>query len=302
MSSQPAPAPELATIVIGYRAPAEIVGAVRSLREQSVATDILVVNSGGGDIGALLRRHGLDVAFVEFKERLYVGAARNRGIERTRAPYVAFLADDCRAAPGWVERRLARHKAGAPVVASAVINSKPQNLVACAAHLSLFMRRLPGLPEEQAIRYGASFERGLFARHGLYDETMATGEDSEFLLRLPAELKPAWDGDIRTVHLNETRILRLLIDQYQRGTNYGREMHRLSGKSLRKIARDVLRQHRPARQLAMAGLSGDELIQTLRAMPILRLSLLAKAAGALMAADSRDKSVIAPLSRHGLRP
>jgi hypothetical protein len=38
------------------------------------------------------------------------GSARNIGIKATRAPYVAFLASDCRATQGWARKRLAAHR------------------------------------------------------------------------------------------------------------------------------------------------------------------------------------------------
>ena len=92
-------------VVIGYRAPAELVGAVRSLLAQDVPLEILVVNSGGGDAAGLLARAGLSVRVVETEERLFAGGARNRGIENTAAPHVAFLASDCLACPGWASAR-----------------------------------------------------------------------------------------------------------------------------------------------------------------------------------------------------
>ena len=71
------------------------VDAVRSLLTQDPPVEILVVNSGGGGMAARLAAHGLDVPVIEREERLFVGGARNIGIEATRAPYVAFLASDC---------------------------------------------------------------------------------------------------------------------------------------------------------------------------------------------------------------
>jgi len=71
-----------------------------------------VVNSAAGDAGALLRDARIDVTSRDYGERLFAAGARNRGIAATTAPVVAFLASDCRACPGWLEARLARHRAG----------------------------------------------------------------------------------------------------------------------------------------------------------------------------------------------
>src|SRR5690349_8243524 len=87
---------------------------------------------------------------------------RHRSSRSSSAPFVAFLASDCLACVGWATARLHRHRAGDRAVASAMVNSDPRNLVACAAHLTLFMRRLPGLTPDLALRYGASFDRRVF--------------------------------------------------------------------------------------------------------------------------------------------
>lgn len=285
----PAERTELATVVLCYKASEDVVGAVRSLLDQEQPTEIVVVNSGGGNVEAVLRRAGITVPSLEYAERLYVGAARNRGIDNTTAPFIAFLASDCRACPGWVERRLVRHRAGAGAVASAIANSHPRNLVACAAYIGMFMRRLPGLPETMAIRFGASFDRALFDAFGRFDETVPASEDTEFLKRLPPELQPVWEPDVQTIHLNETRLMRLLIDQFRRGIRYGRDMHRILGKSHARIARDVLRQWRPAQALARAGLDGRDLTYVRLSMPIFWLTLAVKAGGVLVSQWSTDR-------------
>ena len=86
-----------------------------------MASEIIVVNTNGGDALKLLRDAGIGVPVHQRAERLYVGAARNIGIAETKAPFVAFLASDCLAAPGWVSERVRLHRAGARAVASAVL-------------------------------------------------------------------------------------------------------------------------------------------------------------------------------------
>src|SRR5262245_23107276 len=86
--------------------------AVKSLLKQEPLVEIVVVNSGGGGMAALLARHGIDVPVIEREEKLYAGAARNIGIRATLAPCIAFLASDCRATRGWARERLAAHRRG----------------------------------------------------------------------------------------------------------------------------------------------------------------------------------------------
>jgi glycosyltransferase involved in cell wall biosynthesis len=212
--------PELAVVVIALGNSPETVDAVRSLLGQVPKPEIVVVNTGGSGMSAILRAAGLDVAVMEREARLFAGAARNIGIEATRAPYVAFLAEDCRAGRDWVNARLAAHRAGAPAVASALVNSHPRSAVAWAAHISSFSARLPGLPKGEGIAYGASYARALFETHGLFREDLRTGEDTEFNERLPVGSRPLWSSEVRTVHVNPTRLGAALVSQYQRGKRW----------------------------------------------------------------------------------
>lgn len=272
--------PRLAVVVIGLGAPPMLVEAVRSILEQGVAAELVVVNSGGGGAAALLARAGIDVPVHETAPRLYAGAARNIGIRATRAPYVAFLADDCLAAPGWVAERLRLHAAGMPMVASAVRPDRDDRL-AWAHQLLLFPRRLPGLPEGEALRYGVSFDRRLFDRHGLFDPDLPTGEDTEFLARL--DHRPAWAPSVVTLHRNAASLPALLRDQFRRGRRYAASMAALRGSGRLRILRETLRLPRHARRLAALGLAGADLAQARSALPLVRLGTLAKAAGVLAA-------------------
>lgn len=213
--------PELAVVVLAVGAPKETVTAVRSLLNQSPPVEIVVVNSGGGDMGRRLREAGIDVKVVERAERLYVGAARNLGIEATRATYVAFLASDCRATPGWARQRLKAHREGHLAVGSAVANSNPGNPFAWAHHFSLWPRRLPTL-KENGLAFGASYHRWLFKKYGMFRPDLRTAEDSEFHYRLRKDHEPVWRPQVRTIHANPTGFFTLLRDQYQRGSRAAR--------------------------------------------------------------------------------
>jgi glycosyltransferase involved in cell wall biosynthesis len=281
--------PSLAVVVIGLRAPATIVDAVKSLTDQCVPLEIIVVNSGGGDARALLAGAGLDAPVIEVPHQVFVGAARNIGIAATKAPFIAFLADDCLACPGWAEARIRHHAAGVGAVSSAMSNSHPRNPVACAAHLALFVRRLPGLPAELALRYGVSFERSLFDRFGLFDESMIVAEDGEFISRLPSELTPIWDPAIKTIHRNETRLMALIGDQYKRGYRNGAYSARITRTMPLRLARNTFSDRRQIRKLAQIGLAETELAFAMRIMPLMVLAVLAKSIGVYFGARNQLK-------------
>jgi hypothetical protein len=138
------------------------------------------------------------------------------------------------------------------------------------------------LPEEAALRYGVSFDRRLLDEFGPFDETLRTGEDTDFLARLPPELRPVWEPKVQTVHLNPTRPWALLRSEFERGRRYGRDMQRTLGWPLRKTFAQTLRQPRHARRLARIGLEGSDRRFARAAIPLLRIALLAKALGILV--------------------
>jgi glycosyltransferase involved in cell wall biosynthesis len=273
--------PELAVVVIGVGASPQLIDAVRSLQDQAFPVEIVVVNSGGGNAPELLQGAAINVPIIDHEQLLFAGAARNCGIIATRAPFVAFLASDCLARPGWIATRLARHRDGHRAVACAMVNSHPLSLVAWAHHLLLFMRRLPGLSADKALRYGVSFDRQIFAEHGLYSETMPSGEDTEFLARLSDKDRPLWEPLIQTVHLNETRLGPMLSDQFIRGQRYQLNMNAIFGRSPRGLAREALRQTSHARRFLWKGLSGRDRILAVFSLPIVALASVWQAVGIL---------------------
>ncbi|RVC52708.1 glycosyltransferase family A protein [Mesorhizobium sp.] len=281
--------PELAVVVIGLRAPAELVAAVRSVLDQNIPLEIVIVNSGGGNAQALVDNAGLNVRVVEVEQRLFAGGARNLGIAATQAPFIAFLAGDCLACPRWAEVRLHHHRQGAATVASAILNSHPRNLVACAAHLVTYMRRLPGLPAEKALRYGVSFDRKLFDLYGLFDERMALGEDTDFMARLPEAMQPVWDPQVLTIHRNETSLFRLLADQYRRGRRLGAYLRTVEGEKPLRPFRRIFRDRRNVNKLAKEGLSGRDRTFAMLSLPIVWLALFAKSLGCAIGARYGEK-------------
>ena len=207
----------LACIVMSLGNEPGLADAVRSLVTQEPPAEIVVVNSGGGDPAPSLRAAGLDVPVVNHGERLLPGAARNAGIDATRAQYVAFLAGDCVAEPGWVAGRLHRHDAGAEVVASAVVNLYPESAAAAAASLLMHHRRAPtGRPRRQDL-YGCSYDRALFDRVGRFRGDLRAAEDTEFNRRLPAEVEIVWAPDVRCAVRYPVGVAAMLRDQWRRG-------------------------------------------------------------------------------------
>ncbi len=273
--------PLLAVIVLAVAADPLLVRAVKSIIEQDEPCEVIVVNSKGGDASGLLEKNSCHVKVIETASLLFPGGARNRGIAEAKTPYVAFLASDCIAAPGWARERLKLHQAGHGAVSSAMMHDRPLHLVAWADQLLLFPHRLPHLPQDRVILFGVSFARNVFDRYGLFSEALRTGEDSEFLERLEAGDKPVWAPRVITLHRNNTNLFKLLRDQYRRGHRFGIEMRRIHGKKPKDLVFFFLKHSLRAYKFAREGLRGRDRLLAIASLPLVALGCFAKAAGIL---------------------
>jgi glycosyltransferase involved in cell wall biosynthesis len=222
---------DLACVVLSLRNEPGLIPAVQSLLAQGIPIEIVVVNSGGGAPEETLRRAGIRAQVIAREERLNPGAARNLGIAATRAPYIAFLAADCLAEPGWAAGRLREHGHGALAVASAVTNAYPHSWCAWASYIMRFSGRVPGIrvPQHRRRLYGVSYARELFERCGLFREDLRTGEDTEFNSRLAGNVPIRWAPDVRAAHRHPTNLIALLSDQYRRGVGIAHALYEIRG-------------------------------------------------------------------------
>jgi glycosyltransferase involved in cell wall biosynthesis len=221
--------PELACAVLSYRDEPFLVDAVRSVLEQDVPVEIVVVNSGGGEPATRLSSAGIQVPVYSVVDRLFPGAVRNIGIERTRARYVAFLAADCLAAPGWAVARLRAHRAGAAAVASPTTNAYPRSTTAWASLLLQHNRRLAVTRPAQRLHYSLSYDRALFERFGRFREDLRAGEDTEFNARFREHAETVLASDALTAHRYPTEPSVMLRDAFRRGGLQARMQGEIDG-------------------------------------------------------------------------
>jgi glycosyltransferase involved in cell wall biosynthesis len=207
--------PDLCVIVLSYRNETTLPAALDSLAGQGEPLEILVSHSGGP--WPRFERPGSVIRVVASEERRTPGAARNAGVAASRAPFVAFLAGDCRALPGWAAGRLRRHRAGAVAVASAMTtpNGSP---VAVASHLLQHSYRMTHLTMPDRLRFGLSYSRETLDRFGPVPESLAGEEDAWVNRRLiEARVPIASAPDVVTEHPYPAATRELLADQYRRG-------------------------------------------------------------------------------------
>jgi GT2 family glycosyltransferase len=269
----------LVVVVLSVGAPPELHAALTSLAGQDVPLEVVVVNSGGGDIDGLRRNSDPAIHIVDVKQTLWPGAARNVGVRESRAPVVAFIASDHIVTPGWCAARLRRHASGAEAVACAVINSHPRNVVAWAHHIAILFRRLPGIPMADALPYGASYTRTLLERLGPFREDLRIGEDTEFNGRIGRPGEPVWAPEVQTIHRNTTRIGELIRDQYARGWRSG--FHWSDGTPAKGLVRPVVIRFREMARLSIRSTLGTDRLYVVASLPLVLLTTVVHRVGLL---------------------
>lgn len=274
---------DMATVVIGFRNQPGLLAAVRSLLDQDEVPEIVVVNSGGGEVVAALAPVLDWIRLITCDECLQVGAARNIGVAASRALFLSFLAGDCRALPGWVTGRLARHRTGALSVSSAVIGEDDSSLVALAANRLHYSTRHPLTDARTVVDYGQSYARHLLELCGAFPPGLTATEDTVLNRRALRFSEPVWAPEVVTAHRDVTTLLALLQDERRRG-------FRRSG-------------HAPYRALVTEADPGEAMLPSLRRRLRLANRLLAGEPGL---SDAGRKSLAATLwlaaqaDRHGL--
>jgi len=274
----------LACAVLSYQDEPFLVDAVRSVLQQDAPVEIVVINSGGGDPAARLAAAGLDVPVHSVPERLYAGGVRNIGIDRTRARYLAFLAADCLATPGWAVARLREHNAGAAAVASAMTNAYPDSASAWAALMVLHGRRMAMTRPSQRLLYSLSYDRALFERFGRFREDLPAGEDTEFNARIRDHARTVFAADLLTAHRYPTEPRLLLRDAFRRGRLQAGMQGAIEGRgprNLRVAVRGPLGIIRSVEVSARTPMS--ERAPLLRALPLAMAASVSYTIGALTA-------------------
>lgn len=207
----------LSVVVIGYKAPKELAAAVASLRAQDPPCEIIVVNSGGGDVKRVLAEHLDHIRLITTDQRLFVGAARNIGIDASRADIVGFLAGDCQALPGWVSGRLREHNQGARSVSNPIVPEPGAGALAIAAVRLRYVARSPNTPPADRRHFGRSYGRETLALVGYFPPGMEVSEDTVINLRLDLLSSCVWAQDVLTTHRDPTNVWGLLRENFGRG-------------------------------------------------------------------------------------
>lgn len=202
----------------------------RCLRALDAPESVVIVVDDGSraaaEIARVARRHGAEL--VRHDRSRGASAARNTGLARTTAPYVAFVDSDCLPSAGWLER-LSAHLADPTVAAAAprIVG----DVATCATWIGHFecdrspldmgpnegaivpLTRLPYAPSAAVIVRRAAVAGG-------FDESMSIGEDIDLVWRMiQAGWSVRYDPSVSVVHDHRDRLLPWLRRRFVYGTS-----------------------------------------------------------------------------------
>lgn len=195
------------------------------LAQQGIADlQIVVVDSSANGTAERLQRDFPMIEVVGLAQQTPQSIARNIGVARTHAPFVAITDHDCVVPPDWLARLLAHHREGEyAVVGGAVGNGTPTSAVGTASYLIEFNEFLPaGKPRLVTMvpHCNVCFRREVFTTVGSFVAVPPGAEDLVFnFLICQQGGRILFDPAIVVEHLNRTAFLRFL--RHQRLLGYG---------------------------------------------------------------------------------
>ena len=172
------PEPDVAVVIPTYRRETRLRFALEGVAAQTLPRErfeTFVVRAPGAEPPFAVAPAGLDVRFLT-AERAGAAAQRNAGWRASTAPLVAFMDDDCRPSPGWLEVLLAG--AGDRAVVQGRTEPDPDEL-----HLLYGLARTMRVRREDGTFPSCNilYPRGLLEELGGFDEGFPApwGEDTD---------------------------------------------------------------------------------------------------------------------------
>jgi glycosyltransferase involved in cell wall biosynthesis len=200
--------PEVSIIIPVFNQRRELLSCLQALHGQTCRPgrfEVVVVDNGSDPpIGNLSLLFSFVRCIREPKPGSY--AARNRGIEGSRADLLGFTDADCLPAPDWIERGMhgVENLPGRGMIAGKVDLTfhDPATLTTAELFESVF-----GFPQKTYVEWGFAATANLFTTRsvfdtvGLFDERLVSGGDLEWGQRLHSRaLAQVYAGDVRVSH------------------------------------------------------------------------------------------------------
>ncbi len=225
MTSPPLQGAGVSVIIPSYESHATARATLESLRKQSFRDfETILVDSSRGAAVERIAADFPEVRYHRAVQRLLPHAARNTGIKLARNDLLLFTDPDIVAAPDWIEKLLAAHRATSAPIAGAVA-SVQRNWLGLGVHLAKFDLWLPG-GESRRVPVAASVNflcpRKLLDDAGQFDGDEMIGDTlmSWELIRHGHTLRFAPDAIV--YHDHRSTFAELLHERFVRGADFAR--------------------------------------------------------------------------------
>jgi glycosyltransferase involved in cell wall biosynthesis len=216
--------PWISVIVPSYNSERTIRVCLNAVLNQSTSIpfDITVVDSSTDQTPQIIEQEFPSIRLIHLENRTLAGAARNLGIQATRAPLCLMIDADCVAESDVIERFVARHRDGDyAAVAGSLSNGTPNSLSGWIGYLIEFREFIPSAPtrlEKSMPTASIAYQREIFERYGYFEEDLWPAEDLLFNWNLyNAGESLLFDPGIKVTHLNRTGWSAVLSHQLKLG-------------------------------------------------------------------------------------
>ena len=204
-------------------------------QDTSIPHDVIVVDSSSDRTPQIVESEFPSVRLIHLDKRTFAGAARNIGIQATRAPFCLMIDSDCIANRDLIERMIARHReARYAAVGGSLANGTPKSLSGRTGYLLEFKEFAPTSPMrlvKTVPTANVAYRREALERCGCFDEDMQFAEDVLLNGKLhKSGERILFDPSIEVTHLNRTGWKEVL--SYQTGLGkFSAEARRRGGLS-----------------------------------------------------------------------